>query len=203
VTRRLAGSMDKKRNFLHRLSLILWSSNQLKCVSLPLSILWFRSPPRFILALRVEKKHQRLDIINHVLFLSQENNSSTQQRIRRILGYCILNFYKNMLWWGSVQEIRLCPFSNSVLYRYISSFRRFSSSVCRSVVLKRNSVRWVLVRLYPNSYGLKGIEGVSIPSKVLFVYTGFFLKDQEGVTPTAHFIRKRKVKVRPWSFYNQ
>ena len=31
----------------------------------------------------------------------------------------------------------------------------------------------------------------------------FFLKDQEGETPTAHFIRKRKVKVRPLSFYNQ
>lgn len=71
------------------------------------------------------KKHQRLNIINHVLFSSQENNSSTQQWIRRILGYCILNIYKNLLWWGSVQEIRLCPFSNSVLYRYISSFTGF------------------------------------------------------------------------------
>jgi hypothetical protein len=31
----------------------------------------------------------------------------------------------------------------------------------------------------------------------------FFLKDQEGETPTAHFIRKRILKVRPCSFYNQ
>jgi hypothetical protein len=30
-----------------------------------------------------------------------------------------------------------------------------------------------------------------------------FLKDQEGGTPTAHFIRKRKGKLRTWYFYNQ
>jgi hypothetical protein len=38
---------------------------------------------------------------------------------------------------------------------------------------------------------------------LLFMFTVFFLKDQEGGTPTAHFIRKRKEKVRTWYFYNQ